>query len=86
MAERHGAVILPAVGVSTLLASVRAGSIPIVFYNVVDGTGHFSPLLGMQKRRLLLPHDNQGGMSLAKFAKAWSASEVCRQAVVADAA
>ena len=41
MAERQGAAILPAVEVSTLLASVRAGSIPVVFYNVDDGSGHF---------------------------------------------
>jgi len=85
MAERRGAVILPAVDVSTLLATVRTGSIPIVFYNVIDGCGHFSPLLGIQKRRLVLPHDDHGGMSLAQFDRVWITPETCRQAVVADA-
>jgi len=85
MAERRGVAILPPVDVSALVASVRSGSLPIVFYLAENGHGHFSPLLGMDQRRLILPFDDQEGLPVTKFRKAWAAPGICRQAVVADA-
>lgn len=84
-ARRLRVAILPAADISTLVAASRHGDLPIVHYEARDGAGHFSPLFGARGRTLLLPHDEQGGLRLSEFERAWSAPGICRQAVVATA-
>ena len=74
--------LLPPVSVRELLAHTDAGCVPIVFHDTPSGQGHFSPLVGERRGRLMLPHSDGGGMSRRQFARRWSAPEICRQCVI----
>ena len=84
-AVRRGVQVLPAASVSMLLTTIGDGCIPIVSYDTAEGVGHFSPLLGVERGRLLLPHSAQGIMSRRAFEHAWRAPGICRQSIVVRA-
>ena len=81
-AGRLGLTVGPAVSVPGLLARVRRGEIAIVCFDTAGGAGHFSPLTGVQGRRLLLPHTDLGGMDARTFGRRWTAPGICRQCVL----
>ena len=85
-ARRLGVPILPAADIPTLLEASRRGDLPVVFYDSSDGVGHFSPLIGMRRRTLLLPHDQHRSLRISEFQRAWNAPGIFRQSVVASAA
>jgi len=74
--------ILPPITVRALLANTVAGHVAIVFHNTQSGQGHFSPLLGERRGRLILPHSDGGSMTRSEFTKHWSAPEILRQCVI----
>jgi hypothetical protein len=81
-AERLGMVAGPALSVAGLLGRVRRGEVAVVLFNTDDGDGHFSPLIGVQGRRLILPYTSQGGMDARTFRRRWTAPGICQQCVL----
>jgi hypothetical protein len=77
-----GIPILPPLSLNELLATIRQGFIPIVFYQETDGEGHFSPILWLARGRLLMPYANTPGMSPAQFVPRWRAPGFCRQCIL----
>ena len=74
--------VLHPVSLPELLLHTSAGHVPIVFFDTPSGQGHFSPLLGERRGRLILPHSNSGDMSRKVFSTYWNAREVLRQCVI----
>lgn len=85
-ARRLGIAVLPAVDVKTLARASNCNQIVIVFYQTEYGIGHFSPLLGINGRNLILPLSENGIMSVHNFQKAWCMEGIHNQAVLVRAA
>src|SRR6266508_3291500 len=82
-ARRLGVVIRRATNLRRLLAAIDAHHVPIVFYNTDENVGHFSPLLGMRRGRLLLPNTLEGSVAVSEFQRRWRAPGILRQAIMA---
>jgi hypothetical protein len=84
-ASALGVNVKRAIGLPSLLKSVRPNQIPVVLYDSPQGAGHFSPLLGRRRGKLLLPYDDDGGLDQRTFARRWSAPDVLRQCLIVAA-
>lgn len=73
----------PAVSLSTLLKVSYSGASVIVNYLAYGGDGHFSPLVGANANKLVLPYSVEGEMLRSEFCKRWRAPGILRQAIVA---
>lgn len=82
-AEKSGVMMGEALRVDQLLARIRRGEVAIVCCDTDTGDGHFSPLLGVEQDRLILPYTDQGGMDVEEFERRWTAPGICRQCVFA---
>jgi hypothetical protein len=82
-AERSGVVIGKALQVKELLDRIRSGEVAIVCFETDAGEGHFSPLIGVKRRKLVLPYTDQGKMDIEEFERRWTAPGICRQCVFA---
>jgi hypothetical protein len=82
-ARTLGVGIGPAISLQQLLGAIDNGHIPIVFYDTRDKVGHFSPLLGVHRGRLLLPNTLKGSVSVADFERGWRQPGILQQAIVA---
>jgi len=82
-AERSGVVVGNALQVNELLNRIRSGEVAIVCFNTDAGDGHFSPLIGVKRRQLVLPYTDQGRMDVEEFERRWTAPGICRQCVFA---
>jgi hypothetical protein len=84
VARRLGVIVGGKATLDELLSMVRTDTIPVVFFDTAEGTGHFSPLLGASGGRLLLPYVENGTGTLDRrtFLKRWRAEGVLRQAIV----
>lgn len=82
-AERSGMVVGPAIPIDELLHRIRKGEVAIVSFDTEAGIGHFSPLIGVKGRHLVLPYTEKGIMEIAEFERRWSAPGICRQCVFA---
>jgi hypothetical protein len=83
-AERLGVVMGKALQVDELLNRIRHGEIAIVFFDTDAGGGHFSPLIGVKRQRLVLPYTDVGEMDAEEFERRWTAPGICRQCVFAS--
>jgi hypothetical protein len=83
-AKRAGVTMGGPLDMDNLLCRVRDGEIGIVSYDEDDGTGHFSPVIGMRKNRLILPYSTEGSMEPDEFEMRWRAPGVCRQCLFAS--
>lgn len=81
-AKKRGIAPGEALGIEQLLDRVRAGETAIVGFETDEGNGHFTPLIGVKRRWLILPYTDRGGMSISQFEKRWSAPGICRQCVL----
>ena len=81
-AHQLGISICPAMTLTRLAATVKCGSIPVVFWNTPDDVGHFSPLLGVRRGRVLLPNTMSGSTSVAEFEYGWRQPGIMKQAIV----
>jgi len=82
-AERKGVVLGDALKIGELVDRIRAGEVAIVYFNTDENTGHFTPLIGVSRNRLILPNTDLGFMSIPEFEARWSAPGICRQCVFA---
>jgi hypothetical protein len=82
-AERSGVVVRDALPVNELLHRIRCGEVAIVYFETDVGNGHFTPLIGVKRRQLVLPYAEHGGMDVEEFEWRWSAPGICRQCVFA---
>ena len=57
---------------------------PVVFYKRRDGEGHFSPMLGIDDGRVMLPYHNAGELTVDNFRRAWRRPGFPGQAVIAS--
>lgn len=78
-AERSGVVMGEALQVDELLHRIREGEVAIVSFDTVAQVGHFSPLIGVRRRRLILPYTDKGEMDVEEFERRWTAPGICRQ-------
>ena len=85
-ARRLGISVEPAINISRLSTEVAHGSVPVVFYRSGAGEGHFSPVAGIGCRRIVLPNDVEGRLSIARFCRAWRQTGFPRQVVIASRA
>ena len=83
MAERAGVGMGGPLQVDDLIHCVRGGAVGIVSFDTDEGTGHFSPIIGVRKRRLILPYTEQGSMDADEFEKKWAAPGICKQCLFA---
>jgi len=83
-ARRLGMSVEPAINISRLSTEVAHGSVPVVFYRTAAGEGHFSPVAGIGSRRIVLPNDVEGRLSIARFRRAWRQTGFPRQVVIAS--
>ena len=83
-AEKLGVVMGKALQVDELLHRIRHGEIAIVCFNTDAGDGHFSPLIGVKRRHLVLPYTDRGEMDVDEFERRWAAPGICRQCVFAS--
>jgi hypothetical protein len=74
--------VLPPVTLPELLGHAAAGCVPIVFYDTPSGEAHFSPLLGEERGRLILPMSDGGSMTKQQFLRYWSGPEILGQCVI----
>jgi len=82
IARHEGIPIGEPLSVETMLEFAERGLMPIVLYDTPSGDAHFSPLVGEEGGKLLLPYSEKGLMSRAEFETARSAEEVLCQSVV----
>jgi hypothetical protein len=82
-ARQLGVAIRPAIGVASLVATISAGAIPIVFYRHGRGVGHFAPLTGFRRGALVLPNTETGRLSVSQFRRAWRKPGFLQQCVIA---
>lgn len=81
-ARRLGIVAQSQLDLSEVLQRRKDGKIPIVLFNTPENNGHFSPLLGSRKGRLILPLADGGKMPESTFIARWSAPDILRQCVI----
>ena len=81
-ALRLGVALLPATSLRQLVTAIDEDHVPIVFYNTRDNVGHFSPLLGARRGRLLLPNTVEGTVAVAEFERGWRQPGILQQAIV----
>jgi hypothetical protein len=74
--------LAPSVHLSHLREEIALGSVPVVFYRAGDD-GHFSPVADIASGRILLPNDDDGGLSVARFRRVWRQPGFPRQVVIA---
>lgn len=84
-ASALGVNVRRAIGLPSLLKSVRPNQIAVVLYDSPQGAGHFSPLLGRPRGKLLLPYDDDGGLDQRTFTRRWRAPDVLRQCLIVAA-
>ncbi len=84
-AERSGVVMGEAHEVDELLHRIRQREVVIVSFDTVAQFGHFSPLIGVKRQRLVLPYTDVGEMDAEEFERRWTAPRICRQCVFASA-
>jgi hypothetical protein len=77
-----GITINSAANLNFLRSQIRQSRLPILLYDSADGTGHFSPLLGIIGRKLILPFDQQNGLYISDFQNRWKAKGICRQCII----
>lgn len=83
-AERSGVVMGKALQVDELVPRIRQGEVAVVCFNTAAGDGHFSPLIGIKRRHLVLPYTERGEMDVEEFERRWTAPGICRQCVFAS--
>ena len=81
-ARRLAIPIAPAARLSHVRREIARGSVPVVFYRAGED-GHFSPVAGIASRRILLPNDAAGALSIARFRRAWRQPGYPQQLVIA---
>jgi hypothetical protein len=82
VARKYGIEVEPAICPSELLKSIDRETIAIVFYITDMDQGHFSPLIGTRRGKLVLPYSENGVMSEEEFTKRSSAPDILRQCVL----
>ena len=82
LAQEAGIPINNAIAIKSLCAAIRRDCLPIVFYDTVSGMGHFSPLIGFQGNKLLLPFDENQEITITDFNQRWNAPGIYRQCLV----
>jgi hypothetical protein len=83
-ARRLGIPIEPAIDLSRLRHAIAHGSVPVIFYRTAAGEGHFSPVADIGSRRIVLPNDVEGRLSISRFHRAWRQPGFPRQVVIAS--
>ncbi len=83
-AARLGILPLPALELSAVALALRRGCIPIVLFNSESGIGHFSPVRGIRKGRIMLPLADEEEMPTKRFIARWSEPAILRQCVIAE--
>lgn len=83
-ARRLGVSIEPAASVQYLASAVRNERVPVVFYRLLNGEGHFSPMLGVCDKHVVLPYGNPERLTVETFRRAWRRPGFPRQVVIAS--
>ncbi len=86
-ARQLGIPIRKAVSLNYLLSRINEHYLAIVFYDTYPNggfgsTAHFSPLLGVQDNKLIMPYTDEKLMPRFVFLKGWRASGICRQCIL----
>jgi len=82
-AAKMGILPRPAIELPTVALVLRRGCIPIVLFNSETGIGHFSPLLGLRRGKVLLPLADEEEIPRDRFLARWSEPGIFRQCVIA---
>jgi hypothetical protein len=80
--KRIGLDVKNAITICDLLRSINNDCISVVFFDLDNGAGHFSPLIGRRNKHIILPYTETGKMSIEKFEKKWKANGNCRQCIL----
>jgi hypothetical protein len=80
-ARRLGIPVGPALGLPELRRLVRRRP-AIVYLAGTDGTGHFSPLIGFRRRRVLLTYTEDTSLTVGLFEARWSGPGYPRQCMI----
>lgn len=83
IAQKSGIVLGNPLPVDELLGRIRGGEVAIVYFKTDNANGHFSPLIGIAGRRLVLPYTDMGAMDVEEFEERWTAPGFCRQCIFA---
>ena len=84
LAERAGVVLAGAIELEAVLEQISTKCIPIFLYNTDQNNGHFSPAVGVDRGRVILPYasEAQTRMEKAELLCRWSAPDIYRQCIV----
>ena len=82
VAKKIGIDVEPAINLDSLLAKLDSRSLAVVFYKTPEGSGHLTPLLGIDGENLILPVSDEGFMSKQEFLIRWSEPEMFRQCLI----
>lgn len=83
-ARRRGIPIEPALTLMEMRARVRHQT-AIVSLADREGNGHFSPLVGYRRGKLLLPYTNEEWLTVEEFERRWSGPGYPRQCLLVSA-
>ncbi len=83
-AGQLGIQINEAISLEAVLTKLTHRTIPILFFDTAERTGHFSPLTGIDGDNLILPYSQEGFLSKEEFSNRWNGKGVLKQCLVAS--
>jgi hypothetical protein len=83
-AGKLGVSVQPAIGLEQVVRQIKHGRAAIVSFEIEEGVGHFSPLVGIRRNRVLLPNTTEEVMDVKEFTRRWSKPGYLRQCVLAS--